>query len=267
MFSSENPFLYRADFGFYRRVGWWLEKSRDPNHQRAYDTIVNGIPVDENQTILEAGCGSGEVLKRLYGKARKVVGVDIDRRMLHEAQRNLTESGIEVVLFDNPGAVDWFTELDDERTVTLIRDDITATTLPERYFDHVLTVLTELSNPLLMKGMRIDEFLFRRYKETDDDAYRLRYDINHAMIQDYVFEMLRNARDNLKRLLRVGGIYSDANYINEEEHQEYLSGIMSVPKDSIIDLEFIEAPEIYSESDIKPIPELRHGYSIVSFRP
>ncbi len=51
-----------------KKVQWWLERSRSPEYQKAYDKIAEHLPRIEGGVFIEVACGSGEVLKRVHSK-------------------------------------------------------------------------------------------------------------------------------------------------------------------------------------------------------
>lgn len=121
--------------GWYERVDWWLERSSSPEYQEAYDIIASSVPVSPGDVFLDVACGSGEILRRMCGKARKLVGSDATKRMLEEAAQSLCRSGMPVEIFDRPMTrAEWEEEARKDRAA-LYLDNILNTTLPEGFFD------------------------------------------------------------------------------------------------------------------------------------
>lgn len=128
----------------YDKVDWWIRRSSSPEYQEAYDRIAGMTPVLTDQIILDVGCGNGEMIRRLYGRARKLVGSDISQGMLEVAAQNLTSNGVATEVFDRPLRRDeWVDEIKRDR-VALYLDDIVNTTLPEEFFDLVELVFPDL---------------------------------------------------------------------------------------------------------------------------
>ncbi len=84
---------------------WWLSKSQDAPHRRAYKNIVRFI--DEflrsrkkpsPKIIVDYGCGSGAILKALAKtfSNSSIVAIDGSRKMLKQARNNLAESNLKV---------------------------------------------------------------------------------------------------------------------------------------------------------------------------
>lgn len=120
---------------WYGRVEWWLERSSSPEYQEAYDRIASSVPVSPGGVFLDVACGSGELLERMRGKARKLVGSDATKRMLEEAAQSLYRSGMPVEIFDRSlTRAEWEEEAGKDR-VALYLDNILHTTLPEGFFD------------------------------------------------------------------------------------------------------------------------------------
>lgn len=56
--------------------------------------------INENDTILDIGCGSGALTIDLAKKAKKVTGIDINEKNIKEGQRKYSASNIEYVVGD-----------------------------------------------------------------------------------------------------------------------------------------------------------------------
>ena len=106
----------------------WLTPLYDPlirtllREQAIKQRVVDGARLEAGMSVLDLGCGTGTLtllLKRACPGAR-VVGVDVDPKVLGIARAKLAEAGVEVELLQ--GAID---ELD----------------LPEASFDRVVTSL------------------------------------------------------------------------------------------------------------------------------
>jgi SAM-dependent methyltransferase len=69
---------YESEEAFEKSGEWDLE-----NH------ILGGIDLDPRATVLEIGCGIGRLLKPLARRAAIVIGVDISREMVRQAQARL----------------------------------------------------------------------------------------------------------------------------------------------------------------------------------
>jgi ubiquinone/menaquinone biosynthesis C-methylase UbiE len=80
--SSDNK-RYYDDFS------GWYEQERHHGYHAMLDRLEAGIvePLARDRDVLEVGCGTGLILKRLQGAARSLHGLDISRGMLAEARR------------------------------------------------------------------------------------------------------------------------------------------------------------------------------------
>jgi ubiquinone/menaquinone biosynthesis C-methylase UbiE len=75
-----------------------------PRYEELHDAVLRSIPPDlpENLKILELGCGTGELTKKLcqrYPKAR-IIGLDYSPRMLSVCQEKLKQFGKRVQLIE-----------------------------------------------------------------------------------------------------------------------------------------------------------------------
>lgn len=128
-------------------VDWWLKQGRVEGQQKAYDIIASSMPIRKQDVFLEVCCGPGEILKRVFGRVRKLVGADYSEEMLEVAEKNLRSAGISVEVFDNPVTRKiWVEELRRDRAV-LVKDDIVDTALPEDYFTNVAVVFPCIGSP------------------------------------------------------------------------------------------------------------------------
>ena len=77
------------------RVNWWRERTLDPAHQQAYNRVAEKVP-KKGGRFLDIGCGTGEVLKRIWNdtKYQFYIGIDATKEMIDLAQENLRDSGI-----------------------------------------------------------------------------------------------------------------------------------------------------------------------------
>jgi len=63
------------------------------------DIDMNGLiarAVPESDTIVDLGCGTGDLLPMLLGKSRQVIGVDRSPRMLESARRQFAGNGRDI---------------------------------------------------------------------------------------------------------------------------------------------------------------------------
>jgi ubiquinone/menaquinone biosynthesis C-methylase UbiE len=74
---------------YYDDFAGWYEKERHHGYHAMLDRLEAGIvePLARGREVLEVGCGTGLILKRLAGVARRLTGLDLSRGMLAEARR------------------------------------------------------------------------------------------------------------------------------------------------------------------------------------
>jgi len=67
------------------------------DHNRQYQNyLLKNIPKNCN-CILDVGCGTGELTKKLTSYGKKVIGIDISENMLHEAHKRNSDEKIEYI--------------------------------------------------------------------------------------------------------------------------------------------------------------------------
>lgn len=148
----------------YERVEWWVDRSQSPEYQEAYDRIARALPQGKQSIAVEIGCGNGEILRRVHGRARKVYGTDISPDMLLLAQENLGSHSIDSHVFSSPLTHAEYEAESKRDRIALIRDDIMQTQLPEGYFDRALLVFQAIrTSRSETKGGGIEYFIEANY--------------------------------------------------------------------------------------------------------
>jgi SAM-dependent methyltransferase len=86
----------RAGRSYYDDFSGWYEKERHQGYHRVIDAleIDLALPYCADREVLEAGCGTGLILKEVSRVARRSVGLDLSHGMAKQAK----ERGLQVVL-------------------------------------------------------------------------------------------------------------------------------------------------------------------------
>ena len=72
-------------------------RGRAPGYLQIVRTVMDETELSPGETVLEVGCGTGVLdrwLARYTGQANRIVGVDINRYLLHEAQSLSQKEGL-----------------------------------------------------------------------------------------------------------------------------------------------------------------------------
>ncbi|HLC30379.1 MAG TPA: class I SAM-dependent methyltransferase [Dehalococcoidia bacterium] len=89
-------------------TGEATETEAEASALKALEThILKGVPLDRTSTVLEIGCGIGNLLKPLSAQVKEAHGVDISGEMLRQAAGH-TKGCPNVVLHKTEGRLDMF---------------------------------------------------------------------------------------------------------------------------------------------------------------
>jgi SAM-dependent methyltransferase len=77
--------------------GLFYDKFIAPHQDASFDMLKDII--DDNSTLLDAGCGTGRLAFRLADKCKRIVGVDLSERNINVAKANLSTSELKNVEF------------------------------------------------------------------------------------------------------------------------------------------------------------------------
>jgi tRNA/tmRNA/rRNA uracil-C5-methylase (TrmA/RlmC/RlmD family) len=77
--------------------GLFYDKFIAPHQDASFDMLKDII--EDNSTLLDAGCGTGRLAFRLADKCRKIVGVDLSERNISVAKINLSNSSYDNIEF------------------------------------------------------------------------------------------------------------------------------------------------------------------------
>ena len=141
------------------------------DHNRQYQNyLVKNIPKNCNH-ILDVGCGTGELTKRLASFGNKIIGIDISENMLQEAHKRNSDEKIEYIKtsaedyleetnkqFDVIISIAALHHMNEEKILEmmkikltengkiLILDIVKEKTIP----DYFLSIMAVLLNPIIM---------------------------------------------------------------------------------------------------------------------
>ncbi|HUT22278.1 MAG TPA: class I SAM-dependent methyltransferase [Candidatus Bipolaricaulota bacterium] len=141
--------------------------------------------VDENDAVLDLGCGNGLLAYDLAGKARKVIGMDILSANIDKAKKHNKQGNLEFMVGD--ATVYPFNEKFDKIVLSNVLEHI------ENRIDF-LKKLRDLSDEILIRVPLIDRDWLAVYKKKNGYEYRL--DKTHFV--EYTVENLR------KELIEAG---------------------------------------------------------------
>src|SRR5450432_2983362 len=74
-----------------------LEEYKNQNQWRNWTSYIKMLPINDTDTILDLGCGTGHVAGMLSGLALKVICIDANIKLLDEAKKTNSKDNIEYV--------------------------------------------------------------------------------------------------------------------------------------------------------------------------
>jgi hypothetical protein len=203
---------------------WWIVRSQDGPHQRAYKNIAQQIDSflctwkePDPRILIDYACGNGSILKTL-GKtfpSTSIVAIDGSRKMLQNAKSSLMQFGLEA---EFAPAEDYYQKGDAQ--FRFVQTPLPNFSLPPGRADVVVFLFPNINAThrqmmALMKHVRGD----RDVLATARFLAKLRYDEPDPMdagqtveaITDYLlFE--RVVCMNIHRFLRKGGLWFKVEY-------------------------------------------------------
>ncbi len=196
----------------YKRARWWTERSKTPEYQAAYDNIAEAFP-SLAKSAVDIGCGTGEVLRRIHGKAGKVYGTDASREMLLLAQENLGMHGIDSRVYSSPlSRAEYEAESIWERAA-LIVDNILHTQLPANYFDVSLLTFPDIAERKPTEEMvNMVEVFHRQFPQLPLVSLR-----NNVV--------LMHAHKASVKIVKEGGVFIGAFYFMKQDFDSHVDAV------------------------------------------
>jgi SAM-dependent methyltransferase len=191
---------------------WWLEKSNDPAHRRAYKNISSKMHqilaeagVVSPKTIVDYACGNGAILKSLATRFPKtnIVAIDGSKKMLSLARSSLQNAG-------------------HESAIEFLHSPLPNFALAEKMADVVLFLFPNITinnkeRRLVRKHLNVDELTLKTAKflakwNEVDSGFSVDESINDILDS-------RAITSNIHRILRKGGFWFHVEYANAPRHQ------------------------------------------------
>ncbi|MDR0723255.1 MAG: class I SAM-dependent methyltransferase [Treponema sp.] len=172
------------------------------DHNQQYQHyLLKHIPKNCN-TILDVGCGTGELTKKLVSYSKEIIGIDISENMIHEAKKRNNDEKITYLkvsvekyfeeadkTFDIIISIAALHHMDEEKILQMMKNKLTRNgkivildlVKSETIGDWLLSILAALLNPWIMLIMR------RRIRVTKEERKawdgHFRYD-NYLTIRE-----------------------------------------------------------------------------------
>ncbi|MDO8509261.1 MAG: class I SAM-dependent methyltransferase [Nanoarchaeota archaeon] len=238
------------------KVGYWKERSLSSEYQEAYDNIIKNIP-ESGSTLLDVGCGTGEILKRVWKELDYglLIGCDATYEMLKGAMEKLKSENI-------PARIErkWDLKLLNSKEVVLLLEDVSDMQIPKQIADTALFTFPEIfsnSKKWAGEGKIKNEIRKRGYEFND-----IKKIIKKLMIH-------RNIADKIKNNGRFISVEYDVQYRNSFLESRVIYNKISFAEMISLRLEnaqFFESAKVWSDTEgkLEDFIEEKPGYRIFS---
>jgi SAM-dependent methyltransferase len=191
---------------------WWLEKSNDPAHRRAYKNISSkmhqilseaGIP--SPKTIVDYACGNGAILKSLAARfpETNIIAIDGSKKMLSLAKSLLQQA-------------------EHESAIQFLHSSLPNFALPEKKADVILFLFPNITinnkeRRLVRKQLNTDRLTLKiakflaKWNEVESD-----YPADECL--DDILDS-RAITSNIHQILKKGGFWFHVEYANAPRNQ------------------------------------------------
>lgn len=93
----------KRDFKFDKRAAKYDEGFEGKSSQKFYDLVTENAKITDGMNVLDVGCSTGTILRRLSGKYNfHGFGVDVEEKMLGQARKKCHDMDIRLSSCDNP---------------------------------------------------------------------------------------------------------------------------------------------------------------------
>jgi methylase of polypeptide subunit release factors len=191
---------------------WWLEKSNDPAHRRAYKNIsskmhqiLSEVGIASPKSIVDYACGNGAILKSLVSRfpTTNIIAIDGSKKMLALAKSSLQQT-------------------QHQSAIQFLHSPLPNFALPQKMADVVLFLFPNITinskeRRLVRKQLHTDPLTLKTAKflakwnevESDFAADECLDDILDS----------RAITSNIHQILKKGGFWFHVEYANAPRHQ------------------------------------------------
>lgn len=102
IFVKEAVMENKRDFKFDKRAESYDEGFEGKSSQKFYDLVTGNVEITTGMNVLDAGCGTGTILRRLSEKySFHGFGIDVEEKMLEQARKKCPDMDIRLCSCDN----------------------------------------------------------------------------------------------------------------------------------------------------------------------
>lgn len=90
----------------YRRKSYDLQWSMDPGYRKGLKRLMD-LVIEENETVLDVGCGTGSATLLAAHKARQVTGIDLSPDMIELGEEKVLKAGLSNITLHTTSVEDY----------------------------------------------------------------------------------------------------------------------------------------------------------------
>jgi len=205
------------------------------DHNRQYQNyLIKNIPKNCDR-ILDVGCGTGELTKKLVLFGKEITGIDISENMLHEAEKRNYDEKIKYIKIS---AEDYLEETDrqfdiiisiaalhhmnEERILKIMKNRLTENgkilvldiVKEKTIFDYFLSIIAVILNPIIMLVMNGRLRVSKNEREAWAEHFQYDKYLTITEVKNIAKNVLGKAKIKRHLFWRYSLIYSNKSAIN-----------------------------------------------------
>jgi 2-polyprenyl-3-methyl-5-hydroxy-6-metoxy-1,4-benzoquinol methylase len=205
------------------------------DHNRQYQNyLIKNIPKNCSR-ILDVGCGTGELTRKLVLFGREITGIDISENMLHEAEKRNYDEKIKYMKttaedylegtdrqFDIIISIAALHHMNEERILKIMKNKLTENgkilvldiVKEKTIFDYFLSIIAVILNPIIMLVMNGRLRVSKNEREAWTEHFQYDKYLTITEVKNIAKNVLGKAKIKRHLFWRYSLIYSNKSAIN-----------------------------------------------------